>query len=271
MTSTESAAEKSRLAKLSQLYTDSALGYEEIWAPELLPLSRRLLEELPLSSARAVLDGAAGVGTLLPELADRATKARIFANDLTPGMLVRAPRSFDRVVSDLARLPFNDETFDVGVLAFVLFHLVDPQRGVDEVARVLGRGGALGTTTWGAENDPRSLEVWSEELEAAGAPPAADDVANDELVDTPEKMKSIFEQAGLEPLRSWIGEYRATPTPAEFLDHRTRHGRSRWRLAQLDPDNRARFLERARRRLEALNPDDFLETSEVVYAVARKP
>ena len=270
MTELEGDSGQSRRNTISSLYTDSAPGYEEIWAPELLPLSRHLLDELPLSSARRVLDGAAGVGTLLPELAGRAPSARVVANDLTPGMLARAHKTFRRVAGDLARLPFQDETFDVCVLAFVLFHLVDPQSGVDEAARVLTPGGAIGTTTWGDENMPRAFEIWAEEMDAVGAPPAAD-TANDELVDTREKMRSIFENAGLEPVKIWQGEYRATPTPDEFLRHRTEHGQGRWRLAQLDPDSRTRCIDAVRRRVTALSPDDFLEISEVIYAVGRKP
>lgn len=227
MTAAES-GEGSRLARLSQLYTDSALGYEEIWAPELLPLSRRLLDELPVSAAGSVLDGAAGVGSLLPDLADRAPEAAVIANDLTPGMLARAPRSFGRVAGDLAHLPFK----------------------VDE-------------------NMPRAFEIWAEELESAGAPPAGE-TANDELVDTQEKMRSILESAGLQPLKLWSGEYRSTSTPEEFLEHRTKHGQGRWRLAQLDPDSQAGCLARVTRRVDALLPEDFLE-HRIVYTVGRKP
>ena len=270
MSSMEGDAARSRLAKVSGLYTASASGYEEIWAPELLPLSRRLLDELPLSSARAVLDGAAGVGTLLPELVGRSPSASVIASDLTPGMLARAPQGFSRAAGDLARLPFKDASFDVCVLAFVLFHLVDPQQGVNEAARVLASGGSIGTTTWGDENLPRAFEIWADELASAGAPPAGE-IANDELVDTSEKMRSILQRAGFETVKTWTEEYRATPTPEEFMDHRTKHGQGRWRLAQLDPDSRAGCLERVRRRLEASSPEDFLEISEVIYAVGRKP
>ena len=261
---------EARRDKLSRLYSESAAGYEEVWAPVLLPLSRELLPHLPLESARTVLDGAAGVGTLLPDLKARASRAHVLANDLTPGMLQRARDADGRVTGDLARLPFKDQVFDVCVLAFVLFHLVDPQRGVDEAARVLAAGGSLGTTTWGDENLPPSFEIWVEELEAAGAPPAGT-LANDELVDTQEKMQAIFERAGLKPERLWTGEYRVTPTPDEFMEHRIKHGQGRWRLMQLDPESRTTCVERVRRRLESLTAEDFLETSQIVYAVGRKP
>ena len=209
---------------------------------------------------------------MLPELQRRATEAQVIGHDLSPGMLSLASTAASSLVAgDVARLPFRNEIFDIGVLAFVLFHLHDPGEGLREMARVLRRGGTVGTITWGAENDPASFKVWSEELDESGAPPAETGLVDDEPVDTPSKMESLMGEAGLEPIRSWLGEYRAGSSPTEFLEHRIRHGQSRWRFEQLDPDARARCLERARHRLEALSPDDFLEIAEVVYAVGRKP
>lgn len=209
---------------------------------------------------------------MLPELERLATGAVVVGNDLSPGMLSLASSGSSALVAgDAARLPFRDETFDVGLLAFVLFHLHDPREGLREMARVLTPAGTVGTITWGAENDPASFKVWSEELTESGAPPAEAGLVDDEAVDTPSKMESLMEEAGLEPVRSWVGEYRAASSPTEFLEHRIRHGRSRWRFEQLDTDARARCLERARKRLEALPADEFVEISEVVYAVGRKP
>lgn len=168
-------------------------------------------------------------------------------------------------------MPFKNGVFDVGILAFVLFHLFDPRKGMAETARVLRPGGTIGTITWGDENEPRAFQVWADELAAAGAPPADTGLSNHELLDTPAKMQAMMEAAGLEPIRAWVGEYRANTTPEEFLDHRSRHGQSRWRLEQLSGEKRAGCLERARHRLEALSPDDFAEVAEVVYAVGRKP
>ena len=258
-------------SKLSQLYNESAPDYEELWAPELLPLSRQLLPRLPLESARTVLDAGAGVGTLLPELQENAPLALVVGNDLSPGMVSRAPRDIARVAGDAGRLPFIDDAFDVAILAFVLFHLFDPRDGLAETARVLRPGGVVGTITWGAENDPAALQVWADELSASGAPPVETSLAKHELLDTPAKLETMMERAGLEPIVSWVGEYRSTTTLDQFLDHRIRHGQSRRRLQTLAPPDRTECVARARRRLEALSPDDFTEISEVVYAVARTP
>lgn len=271
MTANERPSAADRRRHLTRLYTGSAAGYEEIWAPQLLPLSRKLLEHLPLRNARMVLDGAAGVGTLLPDLQQRAPQAFVVGSDLTLGMLARAPSTFGRVAGDAAHLPFRDEIFDVAVLAFVLFHLFAPSEGLEEAVRVLRPGGTAGTTTWGVENDPPAYTVWSEELEAHGAPPLRTDLVDDEPVESPSKMIAMMESAGLRDIRSWVGEHRMTTTADEFIEHRTKHGQSRWRFEQLDEDAATHCLDQARARLGALPPEAFLEVSEVVYAVGHKP
>jgi SAM-dependent methyltransferase len=256
--------------KLSALYSDAPDAYEELWAPELAPLSRELLAHLPLDQASQLLEVGAGVGTLLPELGSRAPAATIVASDLSLGMLRLAPKQFPRVIMDAARLGFREKSFDLCVAAFVLFHLFDPEAGVVEMARVLRSGGFLGTITWGEENEPVSYRVWAEELERHDAPPLDSDFGRFELVDTPLKVETLMAGNGLRVVRSWVGEYRVTPTPDEFLAHRTRLGRSRQRVQAMEPDALARCLERAREQLHALRAEDFEEISEVVYVIGQK-
>ncbi len=158
----------------------------------------------------------------------------------------------------------------MGILAFVLFHLFDPAKGIAEMARVLRPNGMVGTVTWGTENDPPALEIWFDELAAHGAPPPDPGFAKFELVDTPDKVKAVMSKVGLHPVRSWVGQYKSTSTPDEFLAHRTRHGQSRLRFEAMPAEVRDICIKRARRRLQTLAPEDFEQRSEVVYVIARK-
>ena len=257
-------------ARISALYSEAAEAYEDLWAPELLPLTRELLPHLHLGEARRVLEVGAGVGLLLPELDALAPQAGIVACDLAFGMLRRAPKGFSRAVMDAEHLALKDETVDAGLLAFVLFHLVEPEQGIAEMARVLRSGGLVGTTTWGDENEPVSYQVWNDELDRHGAPPPDPDFARFEEVDTPGKVEGLMMSHGIRPVRSWVGEYRAIPTPDEFIAHRIGHGRSRQRVQPIPEEKRIRCLRDARERLKALTPDSFEEVADVVYVVGQK-
>ena len=58
----------------------------------------------------------------------------------------REGRSAELVRANLEGLPFPDEAFDVVLSCQVLEHLLDPQLGLHELARVIRPGGALPST-----------------------------------------------------------------------------------------------------------------------------
>lgn len=126
---------------MSQLYDDAAPGYEELWGPELLELSRAILDEVPLADAATIREVGSGVGAFLRDLGDAAPTALVVGTDLAPGMLARADAAAHRVASDASMLPFKDGTFDVAVAAFVLFHLFDPPQGMAEEEFIAHRTG----------------------------------------------------------------------------------------------------------------------------------
>jgi ubiquinone/menaquinone biosynthesis C-methylase UbiE len=137
----------------------AAQAHYDRWArsygrSRLLPsLQKKALAELRPSAGDRVLDVACGAGALVIEVGPRVERA--VGVDLSDGMLeiarsrLRAAGEdhplanveFHQAPSDA--LPFADGTFTAVVCTTALHHFPDPQRSIDEMARVLEPGGRL--------------------------------------------------------------------------------------------------------------------------------
>ena len=116
------------VGKRLRLVFDDALGSEDL-------AGRRLLD--------------AGCGTGLFSAAAVARGARVTSLDVGERLLAQVARKADteRVVGDVAALPFADASFDVAICTEVIEHTTEPRRAVGELARVLVPGGTLVLTT----------------------------------------------------------------------------------------------------------------------------
>ncbi|HET6372406.1 MAG TPA: methyltransferase domain-containing protein, partial [Candidatus Polarisedimenticolia bacterium] len=192
-----------RRVTVADRYSADAEVYEKTWAPVLRPRGKELLECLPLALARRVLDAGSGVGALLGDIQEAAPSADVFAVDCSIGMLVRAPERFPRVIMDVLRLGFAPATFDVVVLAFMLFHLEEPQQALREVRRVLRPGGTVGTITWDGEPAFPAELAFEEELDAAGAVEEDRGFTRHEPLGTPARMREQLLEAGYAGVHAW--------------------------------------------------------------------
>jgi SAM-dependent methyltransferase len=97
--------------------------------------------------AGSVLEVGCGEGELAARM-QAELDARVTAIDQSARMveLARA-RGVDARVGDVQSLPFEDESFDVAVGAWVLFHVPDLEQGISELARILVPGGRLVAVT----------------------------------------------------------------------------------------------------------------------------
>jgi SAM-dependent methyltransferase len=256
------------------MYQPIAADYEEIWAPLLRPYGLRLLDMLELRDARRVLDLGCGVGRLLPDILERAPHAHVIGTDITEGMIRRADPRCDRIVMDAMVPALADSCLDAVVSSFVVFHIPDPRLALEGVRRAVRPGGRVALAVWGDEASCPALDVWNAELDAAGVPedPAAEGQRDgEELVNSPQKMRSVLEDAGYVEVTAEPAAWAQGWTVQGFIDWRTRLGVGRRRLGQLTPEHRAKVVAAARHRLESLPPEDLVDHDVVVLASGVAP
>ena len=110
-------------------------------------------DQLPLGSARTVLDVGCGTGVEVRALLARPDFAgRVVAVDHSPALLETARRlaaaeglqeRVDFVVGDAHRLELLDGAFEVVIAHTLLSHVADPATAIREMARVTRPGGTL--------------------------------------------------------------------------------------------------------------------------------
>ena len=137
----------------------AAQAHYDRWAgaygrSRLLPsLQKKALAELRPRAGDRVLDVACGAGALVVDVAPRVERA--VGVDLSDGMLQIARSrllagpdahrlaNVEFLLGPSDALPFDDGTFTALVCTTALHHFPDPQRSIDEMARVLEPGGRL--------------------------------------------------------------------------------------------------------------------------------
>jgi SAM-dependent methyltransferase len=118
--------------------------YQEVTGPDPREIVFDAIAEV---GPRWVLDVGCGQGELAERL-QHELGVKVTAIDQSERMveLTRA-RGVDARVGDVQDLPFPDESFDVAVAAWMLYHVPDLERGLGELARVLLPGGRLVAAT----------------------------------------------------------------------------------------------------------------------------
>jgi hypothetical protein len=115
------------------------------------------------------------------------------------------------------------------------------------------------------------LEVWNDELDRYGAPPVSPFIARYELMDTPDKLRTLLGDTGYREVRAEVVPWSHRPSPADFIARHTALGTTGRRLAAMGPATQSAFLRRVRARLEKLASEDFFDESEVIAATAMAP
>ncbi|WP_220040251.1 class I SAM-dependent methyltransferase, partial [Nonomuraea aridisoli] len=153
-----------------------------------------------LAPARAIRAGRlldVGCGTGVVTAAALALGAEVTAVDADPAMLALTARRHPYATvrrATLPELPFADERFDAAAGNFVINHVPDPARTLQELRRVLRPGGSLALTWWKAD-EMTATGVIADAVAAAGIPydPPPRPFS---AYDTPSRFTTLLEEAG---------------------------------------------------------------------------
>jgi ubiquinone/menaquinone biosynthesis C-methylase UbiE len=96
-----------------------------------------------------ILDLACGRGTLLNRLSGLLPEAALTGADLSaPALETARGLGLNVKQADVStKLPFDDESFDCAIFGEVIEHIVDPDFALQEISRILRKGGTLVVTT----------------------------------------------------------------------------------------------------------------------------
>lgn len=149
---------RDRFTRTAQVFGDFAVKERAREAELLARLAR-------INAKDRAIDLACGPGTLALRFAKHVRW--IAGIDFTPAILSRARASAEAegicnlfvVLGDARKLPLADASVDVAVTSYSLHHILDPRRVIDEMARVLVRGGRAGVLDMIVPEDPAAADV----------------------------------------------------------------------------------------------------------------
>jgi len=117
------------------------------------------------------IDVGCGNGAFTELIVVRAAPAEVQGIDPSDGQLAYArTRSAVEMAKfrkgDAMALPFSDRTFDVAVMALVIFFVPEPAKGLAEMARVVAPGGEVAAYAWDVAGGGFPLQPVQTELAA---------------------------------------------------------------------------------------------------------
>jgi len=237
------------MPQTSELFTDGE-AYERLMGRWSRLAGDVFLEWLDVPANLRWLDVGCGNGVFTEALIARCAPAEVVAVDPSEGQIAYArtrpgakPAQFR--VGDAQALPFDDDRFDVGVMALVITFLSDPAKAVAELARVVRPGGWVATYMWDVPGGGTPVHPIYLAMESLGIPSPRPPGAE---VSSRDAMQALWEGAGLESIETRV--IHISIVYADFDDFWNSNsvpvGPQGKAIQQMSPDAREQLRDRVR-------------------------
>jgi demethylmenaquinone methyltransferase/2-methoxy-6-polyprenyl-1,4-benzoquinol methylase len=137
-----------------------SLGMDARWR-------REAIKALGLSGEGLILDCCAGTMRLGSRILHRSPGTQVVALDFSLPMLGRGRQRVNGITitplcGDAEQLPFHTATFDRAIIGFGIRNLVDPGKGIEELSRVIKKGGRVVILEFGRPTLPlfKNMYQW---------------------------------------------------------------------------------------------------------------
>lgn len=183
------------MSEADRLFTDGE-AYERLMGRWSRLVGKAFLDWLNVPKGLRWLDVGCGNGAFTEELIARCAPAATTAIDPSKDQLAYArqrpkARMAEFRVGDAQALAFDDDNFDVAIMALVLSFIPGPAKAVAEMARVVKPGGLVAAYMWDLEGGGAPVTSIYEALESLGSasprPPRPRDSRRDVMQDLWEK------------------------------------------------------------------------------------
>jgi ubiquinone/menaquinone biosynthesis C-methylase UbiE len=145
-----------------------------------------------------------GTGAFSELLVERCAPAEVQGIDPSEAQLAFArTRPASRLTQfrqgDAMALPFADDSFDAAIMALVIFFVPEPAKGVGEMVRVVGPGGAVATYAWDMPGGGWPGQPFHAEMRTMGLQPLLPPSAEASRIDV---LGKLWTGAGLDAVET---------------------------------------------------------------------
>lgn len=232
------------------------------------------LDWLALPAGLGWLDVGCGTGAFTQLVVDRCQPSHVQGIDPAEGQLAfarqrPAAKQAEFLLGDAMDLPFEDNRFDVAVMALVIFFVPEPERGVAEMMRVVKPGGTIASYAWDIPNGGFPIDPIIAELRAMGKTPVLPPRADVSAIDA---LEALWRRAGLDAVEVRpIAVERAFADFEDYWQTTLGAGSLGDRIAAMPETERKRLKDGTRARLPAEADGRIIQKSWANAAKGRVP